>query len=98
MQYFVLHDITPASRCISVLQNYQTHFPNFRYFLYVDIVFSLNKEHMPGFDYIHGLQNIQTRSYEETIDLFAKASLTIYKERKIEKLPNTYLWILGPAP
>lgn len=98
MQYFVLHDITPASRCISVLQNYQTHFPNFRYFLYVDIVFSLTEEHMPGFDYIHGLQNIQTRSYEETIDLFAKASLTIYKEKKIEKLPSTYLWILVPTP
>lgn len=98
MQYFVLHDITPASKCISVLQDYQIHFPNFRYFLYIDIVFSLTKEHMPGFDYVHGLQNIQTRSYEETVDLFSKASLHIYKERKIEKLPNTYLWILIPAP
>lgn len=98
MQYFVLHDITPGSQCISVLKNYQVHFPNFRYFLYIDIVFAHGEEHMPGFDYVHGLQNIQTRSYEETIDLFTKASLTIYKERKIEKLPNTYLWILTPAP
>lgn len=98
MQYFVLHDITPASKCISVLENYQIQFPNFRYFLYIDIVFSLTKEHMPGFDYVHGLQNIQTRSYEETVELFTKASLTIHKERKIERLPNTYLWILTPAP
>lgn len=98
MQYFVLHDITPASKCISVLQDYQIHFPNFRYFLYIDIIFSLTKEHMPGFDYVHGLQNIQTRSYEETVDLFSQASLHICKERKIEKLPNTYLWILTPAP
>lgn len=98
MQYFVLHDITPESKCISVLKDYQTHFPNFRYFIYIDIVFSQAGEHMPGFDYVHGLQNIQTRSYEETMELFKGASLNVYKERKIEKLPCTYLWILTPAP
>lgn len=98
MQYFVLHDITPASKCVAILQDYQIHFPNFRYFIYIDIVFSPGTEHMPGFDYVHGLQNIQTRSYEETIDLFRQSSFTVYKERKIEKLPNTYLWILTPAP
>lgn len=96
MQYFVLHDITPASKCISVLNGYRHHFPNFRYFVYIDIVFSPDdSDHMPGFDYVHGLQNIQTRTYEETIDLFNKASLTIYKERRIDTLPNTYLWILS---
>lgn len=95
MQYFVLHDITPVSKCISVLYSYRSHFPNFRYFVYIDIVFSLDdSEHMPGFDYVHGLQNIQTRTYEETVDLFKKASLSIYKERRIDALPNTYLWIL----
>lgn len=98
MQYFVLHDITPESKCISVLNGYRVHFPNFRYFVYIDIVFSRGTEHMPGFDYVHGLQNIQTRSYEETMQLFKGASLNVYKERKIEKLPNTYLWILTPAP
>lgn len=98
MQYFVLHDITPESKCISVLKDYQIHFPNFRYFIYIDIVFSPDGEHMPGFDYVHGLQNIQTRSYEETMELFKEASLNVHKERKIEKLPSTYLWILTPAP
>lgn len=98
MQYFVLHDITPASKCISVLNSYRTHFPNFRYFVYIDIVFSSDdSEYMPGFDYVHGLQNIQTRNYEETIDLFKEASLSIYKERRIDALPNTYLWILTHA-
>ena len=98
MQYFVLHDITPASKCISVLNAYRSHFPNFRYFVYIDIVFSHDdSDHMPGFDYVHGLQNIQTRTYKETIDLFKEASLSIYKERQIDTLPNTYLWILTHA-
>lgn len=98
MQYFVLHDITPVSKCISVLNSYRIHFPNFRYFVYIDIVFSPDdSEHMPGFDYVHGLQNIQTRTYKETIDLFKEASLSIYKERRIDALPNTYLWILTHA-
>lgn len=98
MQYFVLHDITPASKCISVLNAYRNHFPNFRYFVYIDIVFSADdSDHMPGFDYVHGLQNIQTRTYEETTDLFKEASLSIYKEHRINTLPNTYLWILTHA-
>lgn len=96
MQYFVLHDITPPSKCIAVLNAYRVHFPNFRYFVYIDIVFSTDdSDHMPGFDYVHGLQNIQTRTYEETLHLFKEASLTIYKERRIDTLPNTYLWILS---
>lgn len=99
MQYFVLHDITPESKCIAALDAYRVHFPNFRYFVYLDIVFSPDDpEYIPGFDYIHGLQNIQTRSYKETIKLFENSSLSIHKERKINTLPNTYLWILTPAP
>jgi len=98
MQSFVLHDIASQDRCISIFSSYKQTFPNMKYFLSIDII-SPSKDHplhMPGFDYVHGLQGITTRNYQETIDLFTKAGYSIFKEYPINEMPNTFLWILYP--
>ncbi|HEX4840518.1 MAG TPA: methyltransferase domain-containing protein [Rhabdochlamydiaceae bacterium] len=96
MQSFVFHDFTPSSMCIKLMNSYLKNFPNLRYFFYVDIVSPSpgHQEIFPGFDYVHGLLGVKTRTYEETIEMFEKTNFTVAKEIKIDKLPNTYLWIL----
>lgn len=49
-----------------------------------------------SFDYVHGLQGILPRTYEEPIKMFTQSKYKIYKEIPIEKLPNAFLWILTP--
>jgi hypothetical protein len=96
MQSFVFHDFTPSSKCIKLMNSYLKNFPNLRYFFYVDIVSPSSDHHeiFPGFDYVHGLLGVKTRTYEETIEMFEKSNFAIAKEVKIDKLPNTYLWVL----
>ncbi len=97
MQTFVFHDFTPSNSCVKLINSYLENFPNLKYFFYVDIV-SPSPSHpdiFPGFDYVHGLLGIKTRTYEETLEMFAKTKFHVEKEIKIDKLPNTYLWILA---
>ncbi len=98
IQAFVFHDFFSQKRCVNILNSYLNNFPNLRYFFYVDIVSpsESNTSFFPGFDYIHGLLNIPTRTYEETIQIFHQSEYVIAKEVKISELPNTYLWILSP--
>lgn len=49
---------------------------------------------MPGFDYVHGLQGITPRSYEETIETFIKADFKILKELAVPNMPNTFIWVV----
>lgn len=55
-----------------------------------------NNQILPGFDYVHALLGIPTRTYEETISMFKKSAFFIEKELAIPELPNTFLWILSP--
>lgn len=97
MQSFVFHDFNPANYCAKLINSYLKNFPNLKYFFYADIV-SPSHSHpdiFPGFDYVHGLLGTQTRTYEETLKMFSLTKFHIMKEIKIDKLPNTYLWILA---
>jgi hypothetical protein len=96
MQSFVFHDFNPTNFCTKLINSYLKNFPNLRYFFYIDIV-SPSASHpdiFPGFDYVHGLLGTKTRTYEETLEMFANTKFQVAKEIKIDKLPNTYLWIL----
>lgn len=97
MQYFVFHDFN-SKKCIDILNSYLSNFPNLRYFYYLDIVSPSPEKNdiMPGFDYVHGLQGICPRTYEETIDMFCRSRFSLVKELSIPGLPNTFLWVLAP--
>lgn len=100
MQFSVMHDITPTAHCRKVIDSYRKNFPHMKYFLYVDHLRSspaLNTQ-IPGFDYIHGLLGIHTRTYEETIEMFKSSSFEIHLEKEVKGLPNTFLWLLQPRP
>lgn len=96
IQVMVMHDFTPESKCMAIINSFLSHFPNLKFFLYCDIVAPSHflRTQLPGFDYIHSLLGIKTRTYEETIKLFKKAKLQIAKEIPIIKMPNTFLWVL----
>lgn len=92
----VLHDIEPEEKCISFLTSLKDHFPRMQGLIVVDIV-SMSQAvptNFPGFDYVHGLQGISPRTYEETIRLFAKSQLSIVREVAVPNMPNTYIWVL----
>ncbi len=98
MQYMVFHDFTPAQQCQDIMNRYLQNFPNLKYFFYVDIVAPSNSypEMLPGYDYVHSLMDIPTRTYEETMDLFNATDFKMMKEFSIPDLPNTFFWILVP--
>jgi len=99
MQFFVMHDITPTEKCLSILNSYLKNFPNLKYFLYCDIVAPSNQlnTQLPGCDYIHSLIGISLRTYEETTQMFESSGFEVAKEIRIPDLPNTILWILKPS-
>ena len=96
MQSVMIHDIADEAECIKMLQSYSTHFPNFKYLLIVDVVAAEDgsSSYMPGFDYVHGLQGVEPRKYQENIALFQKAGYRIEREYPVG-LPNTFLWLLS---
>ena len=69
-----------------------------KYFFFIDTVApsEANDSILPGFDYVHGLQGLMMRTYEETLLLFDRSSYSLCKEIPIPNMPNTYLWILSP--
>lgn len=98
IQVMVMHDFIPESMSVTTINSFLDHFPNLKFFLYCDIVapsYSL-KTQLPGFDYIHSLLGIRTRTYEETIEIFKKTRFRLVKEILVTKMPNTFLWILIP--
>jgi hypothetical protein len=98
MQSFLFHDFNPEDTCIKIMNSYLSNFPNLRYFFYIDIMSpsAAKNKIFPGFDYIHGLLGIPTRTYEETLHMFHRSNYSIEKEIPISDLPNTFLWILTP--
>ena len=101
MQCFMTHDISPNEFCVKTLKSYKDKFTNMRYFLVLDTFSSNTASNQdtiaPGFDYIHGLQGIPTRTYEETISLYTRAGFSIEREFKSSIFPNTCLWLLKPS-
>lgn len=98
MQTMLFHDFTPNEYCIKILNSYLSNFPNLKYFFYIDIVAPSKKCSgiMPGYDYVHGLMGIKTRTYEETIEMFDDSDFKMVKEIPIEVFPNFFIWILIP--
>ncbi len=97
IQCHVLHDFTPNEKCVGIINSYILNFPNMRCFFYIDTVApSISKDRIfPGFDYVHGLLGIPTRTYEETIEMFSDSMYEVVKEIRLE-LPNTFMWLLVP--
>lgn len=97
MQSFMTHDIYPDQNCIDMLRSYKSNFPCMKYLLIIDITAPEDdlSSFMPGYDYVHGLQSIETRQHKRTVELFKKAGYVVFEEISID-MPNTYLWILRP--
>lgn len=92
---FVLHDISPEKNCVQFLTSLKKHFPRMRCFIVVDAVsMSEDLSILPGFDYVHGLQGITPRTYQETKKVFEDAKFNVFKEISIENMPNTFVWVL----
>lgn len=97
MQFHVFHDFTPNEKCLEIMNSYLSNFPNLKCFFYMDTVTPspLKNQILPGFDYVHGLLGIQTRTYEETLEMFSQSAYRMVKEVPLS-LPNTFLWLLVP--
>jgi len=94
----VYHDISPSEKCIEFLSSLHKHFPRLQRLLIVDIV-SMSETIptvMPGFDYVHGLQGITPRSYEETLKTFADTNFAVLEEVSVPNMPNMFIWMLKP--
>jgi hypothetical protein len=92
----VLHDIEPESKCISFLNSLRDHFPRMQGLIVVDIVSMSDAvpTNFPGFDYVHGLQGVSPRTYEETMNLFTKSQFSVRKDIAVPHMPNMYIWVL----
>jgi len=98
MMSFVCHDISSSRACSRMLRSFQSNFPSMHYLILVDIV-SPSEEVpsiMPAFDYVHGLQGISPRNYEETVKVFKRANYVISQEIPVPNMPNTFVWMLKP--
>ena len=98
MQCHVFHDFNPMENAVNILRSYLSNFPNLKYFFFIDTVSPSEKNNniLPGFDYIHGLQGMLMRTYDETLILFNLSNYEIFKEIPIPDMPNTFMWILIP--
>lgn len=57
MQSFLFHDFDEDTEILNILNSLDSHFPDLKYFTYVDIVGMDPNETtiFPGFDFVHGL-------------------------------------------
>lgn len=94
----VYHDITPSQLCVDFLKSLCIHFPRLQCLVVADIVSPSEKlpTIMPGFDYVHGLQGITPRNYEETLQTFTDANFSILKEIAVPNIPNMFIWVIVP--
>ena len=94
MTSFVYHDI-PTKKTGTFLLSLKKHFPRFRYIIIADIVSPSEdiKSIMPGFDYVHGLQNMSPRHYKATLQTFTDADFRVVQEIYVPNMPNTYIWV-----
>ncbi len=100
MMNMVFHDLTPKTSCMRFLQSLRRHFPRLQYLLIADMV-SMSEDCpsiMPGFDYVHGLQGITPRNYQETRKVFADAGCSVIDETAVPNMPNTFVWVVAPSP
>lgn len=98
MTSFVFHDIIPADTSKKLLNSLIKHFPRLRCLLVVDIVsFSMDFPNiLPGFEYVHGLQGMIPRNYEENLEVFSKGGFKVANEIQVPNMPNTFIWVLEP--
>lgn len=97
LQSFVMHDIT-GKKFHDTVRSFHSTFSNLKMFIYID-AFAPDDScptQLPGFDYIHSLLNIKTRTRGETLLLLKKAGFHLIKETLIPELPNCYMWVLTP--
>lgn len=96
-QAFVMHDL-PETIFKKTICSLKSVFPKTKIFIYTDAVSpdEQNPFQLPGFDYVHSLLNIKTRTRKETIDLLKTSGFIIKTELSIPTLPNCYMWILVP--
>lgn len=94
----VLHDFS-ENKSIDFLESLKKHFPRMKCLIIFDIV-TMSEDVptiLPGFDYVHGLQGIQPRTYQENLNVFEKAGYNMHKEIEVSHMPNTYIWVLKPS-
>ncbi len=98
LQEFVMHDLT-GTLYEQTIQTIRSKFPNMKMFIYIDAFATSDHSSMqlPGFEYVHSLLNIKTRTKEETLSILQKYELYIDQEYAIPSLPNCYMWILKPS-
>lgn len=95
----VFHDITPECSCVKFLQSLRRHFPRLQCLLIADMV-SMSEDCpsvMPGFDYVHGLQGMTPRNYQETMQTFVDAGYSVINEVAVPNMPNTFVWVIVPS-
>lgn len=99
MTNMVFHDIAPNRSCVQFLQSLRQYFPKLQYLLIADMV-AMSEDYpssMPGFDYVHGLQGITPRNYQETMQVFADAGYSVVNETAVPNMPNTFIWVVSPS-
>lgn len=99
MMNMVFHDIAPEKSCVKFLQSLRKHFPRLQCLIIADMV-SMSEDCpsvMPGFDYVHGLQGMTPRNYQETMQIFVNAGYSLINEIAVPNMPNTFVWVVVPS-
>lgn len=100
MQCFMTHDIYPRENIQKMLQAMLKSFPSVKFVIILDVVSasSMNADDVsaPGFDYVHGLQNIETYPLDEMVQIFNESNYEVIMQEEASVVPNTYLWVLKP--
>ncbi|MCH5586176.1 methyltransferase domain-containing protein [Shimazuella sp. AN120528] len=95
---FFMHHITDDRTCVEMLRSFKTTFPNSRYMLFMDnytpeIGAQPAELFAPAFDFVHRLQNIDTRNYSSLEGIINNTGYDLAKRIDLD-IANSYLWLL----
>lgn len=95
---FFMHHITDDDTCVEMMQSFKATFPNSRYMLFMDTFTPENggndpKLFAPAFDFVHRLQNIDTRNEASLADIIKRTGYTSLKKIDLD-IANSCLWLL----
>lgn len=95
---FFMHHITDDDTCVEMLQSFKTSFPNSRYMLFMDTFTPENGGNdpelfAPAFDFVHRLQNIDTRTEASLADIIKRTGYPSLKRIDLD-IANSCLWLL----
>ncbi|WP_169818221.1 hypothetical protein [Shimazuella kribbensis] len=81
-----------------MLRSFRSKFPNSRYILFMDNFTPDDKSlshslFAPAFDYVHRLQNIETRSLSSLERILHQTGFPMVKRMDLE-ISNGYLWVM----